>query len=645
LDDTNCKLDGFIISGGNANSTSSLTVETRQLFHNSSGGLVLTNTQLVVENSVIQFHQSLVRGGAISLSEGSPTFKYCDFNRNKNPEIGGVMFAGGTTSLMENCNFYGNSASSAGAIELTFGANMAFRNCTFSENYAGNSGGAIRILNSNPTFENSLFFNNSAQVFAGAIRVLNFSNPDFKSCVIYGNTTASFGGGIHMRSGANGSFSNCIIWNNTATSTSATNEQGIYKSGTTEITTLTNCIVQNSTGDPLSLPNLTLVNALNSDPLFSNPANPIGMDNLWGTADDGFQLRVCSPAVDAALDAQSPTTDFAGNNRTDLPSIGTTTADIGAYELQIGTRPTLSLGSNSPVCNGTTISLSSTVTNATSVTYIWSGPQNFTSTAANPTVANFGADKAGKYFLTINADGCVLIDSVETNIIPVITYVSNLTDSKIIAACVGDIVTLGITPAFDYQSLIWQKKIGNSFIDLAVDTVYTQVNQTQLEVNGVQLTLDSTYYRVKFTTFCQEIVSDTFLLHLPNVPKIIAQPAGQVICRTDAAQLNITTSGLSLSHQWQIQVPGDTLFQNISNVKSDSSVLFIGSVVNGSLFRCVVSNDCGSRTSDTVTVSIDNTVEVFVQPIAQTVCENGTVQFSTTAFHAQGAALSYRWQI
>ncbi len=646
LDDTNCKLDGFIISGGNASKSGLLMVGTGELYHNSGAGIFLTNSQLVTTNSIIRFNSSISDGGGVSLYLENPTFTNCNFEQNKSGNSGGALMSIDNTAPFENCNFIGNSSFlNGGAIQLQSGATTTFRKCTFSGNYANTNGGAVASGQANPTFENSLFFNNGAKNNAGAILIENFGSPSYKSCVIYGNTANSFGGGVSVRTNGRGDFFNSIIWGNTITTTTDEDQQGIYKAGNGQTTTLTNCIVQNATGDPLALSNLTLVNVQNADPLFTNPANPIGADNLWGTADDGLQVQICSPAVDTALDSQASITDFAGNTRIDLAEIGTATADIGAYELQSGIRPTLSLGSNSPVCNGTAISLNSTVTNATTITYNWSGPQGFTATDANPTVVNFGADKAGKYYLTANADGCVLTDSVETNIIPIITYVPNPADSKAAAACVGDTITFGITPNFDYQTLVWQKKVEDEFIDLAVDTVFTQVNQTQLKVNGVQLAFDSTYYRVKFTTVCQEIFSDTFLINLPNVPRILTQPTGQVICRMDIAQLHIATSGPTLSHQWQIQVPGDTLFRDITSVKSDSTTLLIGSSANGSLLRCVVRNDCGSRISDTVSVIIDNTVEIFVQPLAQTVCENGTVQFNTTAFHIQGEVLDYRWQM
>ncbi len=65
-----------------------------------------------------------------------------------------------------------------------------------------------------------------------------------------------------------------------------------------------------------------------SDPLFLSPANPIGQDSLWGTADDGLRLTFGSPAVD------SSSTFFFEKDIADVyrsPNISTGKDDLGAY--------------------------------------------------------------------------------------------------------------------------------------------------------------------------------------------------------------------------------------------------------------------------------------------------------------------------
>ena len=63
------------------------------------------------------------------------------------------------------------------------------------------------------------------------------------------------------------------------------------------------------------------------------------------------------------------------------------------------------LGSNSPVCSGDTLFLTS-VENTVGVIYNWSGPLTFTSTLANPSILNVPIGAAGTYRLIVKLGGC-----------------------------------------------------------------------------------------------------------------------------------------------------------------------------------------------------------------------------------------------
>ncbi len=97
-------------------------------------------------------------------------------------------------------------------------------------------------------------------------------------------------------------------------------------------------------------------------------------------------------------------------------------ADAGTYSLNITvngcTSPTntvvvvvntppptnLSPGSNSPVCTNQTLNL--TIGAITNASYSWSGPNSFTSTAQNPSIANIQLTGAGIYTVVATVPGC-----------------------------------------------------------------------------------------------------------------------------------------------------------------------------------------------------------------------------------------------
>ena len=88
---------------------------------------------------------------------------------------------------------------------------------------------------------------------------------------------------------------------------------------------------------------------------------------------------------------------------------------VVSNELTINTSNCLppSINSNAPICPGSTLSLSSTIS-STGI-YNWTGPNGFTSTSQSPTIPNVTNAASGTYFLSITYDG--LNCSVDTSIV------------------------------------------------------------------------------------------------------------------------------------------------------------------------------------------------------------------------------------
>lgn len=80
--------------------------------------------------------------------------------------------------------------------------------------------------------------------------------------------------------------------------------------------------------------------------------------------------------------------------------------------------PVLSVNtqSNSPVSAGSNINL--TASSETACTYLWSGPQGFSSTLASPTIALAGPENAGQYQVTVtNTYGCQAQSAVNITVV------------------------------------------------------------------------------------------------------------------------------------------------------------------------------------------------------------------------------------
>ncbi|MBK8555617.1 MAG: hypothetical protein IPL65_07535 [Lewinellaceae bacterium] len=73
--------------------------------------------------------------------------------------------------------------------------------------------------------------------------------------------------------------------------------------------------------------------------------------------------------------------------------------------------------SNTPICTGTTLNLTATVSGGTGpYTYIWSGPQGFTSTQQNPARTNVALNHAGTYSVTVTETSTNMTAIGSTNV-------------------------------------------------------------------------------------------------------------------------------------------------------------------------------------------------------------------------------------
>ncbi|MEA2068857.1 MAG: right-handed parallel beta-helix repeat-containing protein, partial [Verrucomicrobiota bacterium] len=133
---SNARIDGFIISRGNANAA-----------------------------GVNRF------GGGLILPAGSQntTVANCTFEKN-HAESGGGIHAQDATFAATNCTFYSNSAQAGGAVALARGARLGAVDCIFSSNFAPIAGGAVFLpTDSNATFTRSTFLYTSTDGSGGAI--------------------------------------------------------------------------------------------------------------------------------------------------------------------------------------------------------------------------------------------------------------------------------------------------------------------------------------------------------------------------------------------------------------------------------------------------------------------------------------------
>jgi len=124
---------------------------------------------------------------------------------------------------------------------------------------------------------------------------------------------------------------------------------------------------------------------------------PGGMASYSWTGPNGFSSSSQSPTIPNA------TTSNAGTYYLTV-TYGGCTSDPANTTVVVGTKPTATASSNSPICEGSTIVLTGGPGGMTS--YSWTGPNGFSSSSQSPTIPNATTSNAGTYYLTVTYGGC-----------------------------------------------------------------------------------------------------------------------------------------------------------------------------------------------------------------------------------------------
>ncbi|MFN8349190.1 MAG: choice-of-anchor Q domain-containing protein [Spirosomataceae bacterium] len=150
LTTTNSLLDGFTITGGNAN-----------------GG------------------ESNSNGGGMHNEDSSPSLVNCSFLGNRAERGGGMGNIRSSPNLV-NCSFSGNQADNGGGMNNYFSSSPSLVNCTFSGNQATGGGGMYNYNNSSPSLKNCILWGNSSEVSNIENATPNYINTIVKGLVLEG---------------------------------------------------------------------------------------------------------------------------------------------------------------------------------------------------------------------------------------------------------------------------------------------------------------------------------------------------------------------------------------------------------------------------------------------------------------------------
>ncbi len=175
--DPNTILDGFIITGGNADGS----------LPNERGGGMYIDGSPTVRNCVFSENRANAFGGGICThwdGYSKPVLTNCVFTGNYAGSGGGMLNHASSEAMLVNCIFLANWAVNGGGMHNYIGEPSVI-NCTFSGNSATNMGGGIYNNDSNLILTNSTLVGNSANEGGG---LYNYnSSPALTNCILWGN--------------------------------------------------------------------------------------------------------------------------------------------------------------------------------------------------------------------------------------------------------------------------------------------------------------------------------------------------------------------------------------------------------------------------------------------------------------------------
>ncbi len=280
------------------------------------GGMYMTAGDPSLTNVNFDHNVAVVNAGGLYLFDSDAVLTQGTFDHNTAVKGGGMQILGTSAPQLTDVTFSANSATDGGGIYNAATGVLSLSGATFNGNTAGHalvagSGGGLYNDASSPTLANVTFQGNSASTLGSGGGMMNHlgSNPTLKNATFSGNRAGVHGGAVSNDSINTLVIEDSIFWDDSA-------DAEIYAYFTN--LTLTDSIVQG--GCPTHMGG-TCTNVITTDPALFPLAN-------YGGLTKTMALRSDSVAVNAGgYNSVCESKDQRGVTRPTGKD-----CDIGAYE-------------------------------------------------------------------------------------------------------------------------------------------------------------------------------------------------------------------------------------------------------------------------------------------------------------------------
>jgi hypothetical protein len=247
---------------------------------------------------------------------------------------------------------------------------------------------------------------------------------------------------------------------------------------------------------------------------------------------------------------------------------------------------TPTLGNNGPLCAGSTLNL--TASTLAGATYSWTGPNGFTSTSQNPTIANITTAGAGTYSVTATVNGCTSVvgtTSVAVNAIPSTPTLGNNGP-----LCSGS--TLNLT-ASTLAGATYSWTGPNGFTSTSQNPTITNITTAGAGTYTISTTLNG----------CTSATSSTNVVVLLNTVGTLSSNKSNVCV---GENISLTTIGQNVSANLVWEKSEDNQNYTVINGESNS-ILNVTNLSNSTSFRVRYNlTGCTQELSNTINIQVSN---------------------------------------
>lgn len=309
----------------------------------------------------------------------------------------------------------------------------------------------------------------------------------------------------------------------------------------------------------------------------------------------------------------------------------------------VGTNP-----ASQTVCETSSVSFTAAATGSPAPTVQWqvstNGGAAWTDvsgqTATTLNLTGVTASQNGNQYRAVFTNVCGVVNSaaatLSVNTSPVV--ITNPTSQT---QCENGSVTFtasaNSTPASTIQ---WQVNTSGTWNDVpgAVTGSLTVANITPSQ-NGNQ-------YRAVFTNVCGTINSAAAVLTVTVAPKVATvAPAAPVICAGSPVTLTASETGSTpvATVQWQSRPSSAGVWANIGGATNMTYSFTVAVADNGSEYRAVFTNVCGSTTSSVAVLTVTDIPSVTANPVDVAECIGASASF--TAAGVGTPVPTIQWQV